>query len=667
MLALAFTFFAYSALARTLSRRLDESGSAALTIALLFTLMIVSVEGLGTFGLFSQNSLLVCSILALMGGFFLRPKDAPLPTNGKFFYLLLGLLATLPALIPSGETDSFGYHLPIVNQLLETGSVWNVFFAGFVGPNTYFPANHEALQAFLAAFTHNTEAGFLVNLSALALFFFSLKESLGTKAAPRFSALFVLAATCTPFLFKQIVNQQIDLFLFGVFGSALAFAASSFLNGKKVDFTKACLLLGLCLGSKYNALPQVLVLLPFLFALAIHQKHRLHDYAFNIGLTLTAGLFWYIRNAVIAGNPLYPFGISAGPIHWIGHSSFVQETEGSSLLSHLQSDGLHSTLRHVLSNGEFHNELGMTAVYLLTGTTVLLALKLFSRSHRTRMLSFALLAIAAGELLYYLSAPYTFTLWNQTIRYASPLFALVPVALMFCASTPKRQSFLGLFALVFIGSQLSSSFLSKDHVQTLLLDQFHAHPFLIFSPLLLAFTLSIFLTSKKTPQTTLFRLAIASLLVSLFTTTVVPQLKTPSGEASTLTEDAYLSVDLPGYKMLLPFLELLRPQPKGSIALTGLTPYALFEKEGFTAVYINTDGCLTCTYPDYRSKSASIRTAPNEAAWKAALATEDIAYLLVSTTYEPTIVMHEKTWADTDLEHFELLLQKGPLSLYRLR
>ena len=660
MLALAFSLFAFSTLAHTLSRRLDPHGSTALTIALLFTLMIGSVEVLGIFEAFTSNNLLLLSALALGGGLFLRDKSKAPHQSAGVLFLTLGLLATLPAFIPSGETDTLGYHLPIVNALIETGSVWEVFFAGFVGPNTYFPANHEALQAFLAVFTQNTEAGFFVNLSGLALFFFSLKESLGQKRSPA-PLLFVLLAACTPFLFKQVLNQQLDLFLFSLFGSALAFLCSSHLERKKVDFSKACLLLGLCLGTKYNALPQVLVLLPFMGALALHQKHRLKDHALNLGLTLSAGLFWYVRNAVLTGNPLYPFGLSVGPLHWIGHRTFVQETQGTSLLAHLQSDGLSATLQHVLGNAEFTNELGKTALVLAGGTALLLLLKtLLSRRGPQRVLGLSVLLVAAGELFYYLSAPYTFTLWNQTIRYASPLFALVPVALMFLASSHKKRAILSVASLFLIIEQLGNGFLSKDHVQTLLGE---ANPWLLILPFLLGGVFALFSLIRPNK----LRFALFSLAFSLCAVTLVPVFKTPGGEASTPAEDAYLSVDLPGYEKLLPVLEVLRAEPKGEVALTGLTPYALFDKEGFPSHYISIDGCLTCTYPDYRSEAASIRTAPDEAAWKTALENEGITYLLVSTAYEPAIVMHEKTWADADPEHFELLYKEGELSLYRLR
>lgn len=669
MIAFAFTLFAYLGFSQALAKRVDPDHPKALSLILLFVFCLLSVEVLGAFQIFSTGPLLFLAVLALLGMVGLEKEALKEPhQNLKIFGLatLFGALLFYPSLLPLAETDSFAYHLPIVQQLVETHSVWDVFFAGFVGPNTYFPANHEALQAFLALQTGHYDLGFLVTLTAFALFFLSLKELIQNRQSSVYALIFILSAGGVPFLFQEFLSFQIDLFSFFLFGSALCFFSSSYLQNKKIDFAKGCLLLGLCLGSKYNALPQVLVLIPFLFALTLHQKTQLKHYLTYGALTLLPGLFWYLRNGILTGNPLYPFGLDLGPLHWEGYQILVKETENTSLWSHLFSDGPQTLLNQILNNAEFSNELGGIALGLLAlglGTSVFLMCSNKKRPYQ--ILGLSLLLIFVGELLAYLTAPYTFTLWNQTIRYSATLFALLPV--LFAVSTLRSKQvgkiLLLISGLLFLYQISTHSFITSSSTIDFLAQKGQAYG-LLLTPFILAWIGGLSFHPSLKGGKRYLGLGFFTLCLSGFAFGILPILKTVG-----TPEENYLIEKLPGYEELLPVLKTLREESNSSrtvLAITGLTPYALFEQEGFDTLYLNTDGCLDCNYHDYRKDTPSIRSFPNEEAWKTALLQKEVSFLLISTSYEPNITMVEKEWAQKDPTQFTLLLETGPLSLYKV-
>ncbi|MFA5792757.1 MAG: hypothetical protein WC897_02685 [Candidatus Gracilibacteria bacterium] len=623
MIAFAFITFSFLGLAFALARRIDGTKYGTLGIILFGLLALLSVEMFGAFNAFTLSNLAVLAGIFLCMAIGLEFKTFSHFTVRKIsmracieyfgIALFLILIAIFASIIPLAETDSFGYHLPIVSQLLKTHGVWDVFFAGFVGPNTYFPANHEALQAFFAIQTGAYNLNFLVTEGSFLLLFLSLKDLAKNKLSSIYPFIFALSVAITPFLFRQFLDFQIDLFMFCLFGSAIAFLASAYVNKDKLDMAKAMLVLGLCLGSKYNAIPQVLVLIPFIISLAINLKTRLKEYGIYAGLIILPSFFWYLRNTIVAGNPLYPFGIDFGFLHFAGHASFVSDTVNTSMLSHLQSDGLSAVLNQISTNVEFTNELGIAPIVLLLvallGTIFLMARK------RNFALGLTLFLVAILESIYYLNSPYTFTLWNQTIRYASPIFALAPTIFVLCA--------------------LKSNYTGKA--------------LLTFASFILAF--QIFSNSF------LFNPTYTSVLAQGFT------------QNQTLT-DQFLSIELPDYKELLPVLTALRNQEKDAtptIALAGLTPYALFEKEGFIALYVNIDGCTTCKYPAYKNAQKSIRTYPSQKDWESALNLLNVDYLLVDyVSYEPNIKMLEEEWAKNNPNLFTQILKTTRYSLYAI-
>ncbi|MBN1494501.1 hypothetical protein JW911_02050 [Candidatus Peregrinibacteria bacterium] len=585
--------------------------------------------------------------------------------------------------LPIAEIDSIAYHLPIVSKLISTGSIWEVFHAGFVGPNTFFPANHESIQAFFAVQTGNMDFGYIVTFLSFLLLCSSLLDLGRKRVSKLFIFIIALSSASVPFLFNQFLNLQIDLFMFSLFGSAVALIVSSVVNKEKIDLFKACLVLGVMLGTKYNAVPQIIVLVPFLIFAFFYQYKSLKFIFWYPSLIFLPGIFWYIRNWIIAFNPIYPFGIDLGFINFEGHKIFIEDTVGTSLWSHITKDGILNAISNILNNGDFEIQLGKVsllffpvAILAVAGALIFIVLNRIKDKniyiHRKWVITtfVLLLYVFLAEIFYYLNSPYTYTLWNQTIRYSSPIFALIPVFLILSAFY-SRIIYIALFYFasgLLIYNILFKSFLFNPeslqliHHKIALISDIHI--LLSIFIIILVITLFGFLTRLKRRNNlmVLFALLVISLLISIHQFQVSPHFT-----KHTEFDDVYLSKKIDIYSSILPHINKLRDlqnRETEKIALSGLTPYWLFEKEGYAPLYVNIDGCLDCQYFYYRNEDKSVRANPNEIQWKSALKTLDVKYLIVDFKSFDGLVPYEEEWAKNDTNMFTLLLKTDSISLY---
>lgn len=628
------------------AKKLDPNSKSTWLVT-LFSLVVISAGFLGIFNIFNKPNIAILGLIYLSASLiFVIKTGFRLPKLKKkisMSYVLLLILFLIVALFnivaPLSEIDSIAYHLPIATQIIKTEGIWKVFHAGYTGPNTYFPATHELIQAFLIQITGKTSLNFIITFLGLILFFTSLKDLAKKKVNDILIFFSLMAALSTPFLFQQLLNYQVDLFLFCLFGSTVALTFSSILNNNKKDIAKAFLILGLAIGTKYNGLAQTVVLIPIFVITAIHLKKMLKTILWLPALTVLTGGFFYIRNFFVADNPIYPFGINLGFLNFEGHKRFLEDMENSSILHFIKQNGLIEVIEKIKSNPDFASLLGKTSLFLILLFLILITVvflktaklkqkesaSLIEKSSSqnivpkivnggSRVLKKAILLFIClfylfiGELFSYINSPYTFTLWNETIRYSSAIFALIPIGFVLCAYYFKKLSTVMLIFLITIAGY---NFLSKSFV-------FNEN------------YIQLFKNNDK---------------------------------------DLFLSQELGGYKELLPFIKELRKREKTNIALAGLTHYGLFEQEGFTSLYINIDGCIKCKYPDYRNEKNSVRSYPNEQKWKEALKILDIKYLLAGNIdyHSADSALFEKKWADQDKNMFTEILKTDRLSLYEIK
>lgn len=272
------------------------------------------------------------------------------------------------------------------------------------------------------------------------------------------------------------------------------------------------------------------------------------------------------------------------------------------------------------------------------------------------------------EIFVYFRSPYTFTLWQETIRYIAPLLALMPVIFVLTANISCMAAIvICIITLPIIAFNIiSKSFITNPDFLSIISEKIGMiSPFilLIFIMIfLIIFALLIF--NKKTKN--YYINIIYFLIISILITASQSYLSLADAQL----DDKLLNTKITGYSLVLPHIQKLRDLPKNNdiIAVAGMTTYWLFEKEGFRPVYINIDGCKECKYPDYRNLEHSVREYPNEEKWKKLLIEENVKYLLVGsmTSRSAEKQLYERNWADSDPTMFKVLLKENEIALYEI-
>lgn len=643
MVVMVLILFFYIFSSWYFAKRIDVN-SRALWLLLLFSLVLFVVYALGVFNIFNEVTILISGLLLFSLVLFFHFKF-PRPEIQLFRYstvnfrnivssfllILFFLIVSIFAYIsPLFEIDSIAYHLPIVMQLIKSQGIWEVFHAGFVGPNTYFPANHEALQAFITVITGDNHFNFLVTLLSIYLFYFSLKD-FARKKKINDSLIFlsVISIVFIPFLSKQLLNFQVDLFLFCLFGSLVTVLFNFIFSRNPRDAAKFFLLLGLVIGTKYNGIVQSVILVPLLLIVAIYCRKSLRAIWWLPFLTFLTGGIWYIRNWITTGNPIYPFGINLGFLNFEGHKNFLADMKNTSIIDGIAEMGLVNAFEKIFHNYYFENLIGkvsllviLLTVFLIFSMIIYLLYKRKKTQSNILLIVFvSLVYLFVGQTVSYMMSPYTFLYWGATIRYSSAIFALIPLAFVLVSSYSKIGRIVVVFFTLFLFSYnfLFRSFLSDENYTTLLREK-------IFS----------------------FNL----------------------GKAQSYNDDFLLKEWL-DYSNLLAHLRILRQQDLNQgniIALAGITPYALFANEGLQPLYVNIDGCIKCKYPHYRNEKKSIRAFPNPQKWKEALHILKVNYLMIGRVYykDSGQPLFEEKWAEEDSMSFKNLLTTKEFSLYQI-
>lgn len=218
-------------------------------------------------------------------------------------------------LLPVWHWDGLGYHLPLVNYLLERGRFGDVppdvpFLSTYPRNVEYF---YVAVRAMLAddALVDGAQLPFaVVAVAAIA----SITKSFGGRAAHGVAA--GLAFCMLPAAFLILPTDYID---FACSALLLAGIAWSLQPPSLRQLALAALALGMFLGAKSNGpvgagLVGAVVAVRF----ARHQRRFVLPLAAFGGAVLLLGAEMYVVNAVRHHNPLWPIDVHAGPWHLDG-------------------------------------------------------------------------------------------------------------------------------------------------------------------------------------------------------------------------------------------------------------------------------------------------------------------------------------------------------------
>ncbi|MGI8608581.1 MAG: hypothetical protein ACR2MY_05035 [Candidatus Dormibacteria bacterium] len=346
-LSLGFVELAISTLAVTAAswgiarRAWSESLLASVTATLVITISVavLLLELVGSAGLLQPLAVLGSSVTVwIIGHATLRGRHGRTPasgvivnaleasrstpalaavTAGAAMCVLLLAVGITSVLEPRPQFDALSGHLPVAVQWLQSASTRILPYVSPVSYTARFPANSELLTAWLMLPLHRdvlAQLGSIAGVSMAIAGTTLLARGLGARRGS--AALSGLIVVTMPRYLGQLVGTGMqDMLALGALAAATAFIARYCRHGLRRDALVAGLAAGLAIGTRYAA--ALMLVGPAILMLdgaAHHGGRRRSGIAavaiFAVGGVATGG-YWYARNALLTGDPLYP-----QPVPW---------------------------------------------------------------------------------------------------------------------------------------------------------------------------------------------------------------------------------------------------------------------------------------------------------------------------------------------------------------
>ncbi len=216
--------------------------------------------------------------------------------------------------VPLTGHDTLEYHFPIVENLISEG---RFTFTGAISSYPFLPVLGETLYATAMLMFGNTAEPYIFQVFQYGMLIFFpllfhafLKERIRHPVLAVASAVGILALM--DFAREAFHGGYVDLFAF-LFGIAsVLLVADTVASGKlrRPEVTLSAILLGFSLGVKYTGFFFGAIDAVLLAAFLVQNRVRLREAAGMLssyaGFVLLVAGFWYIKNFLVFGNPIYP-------------------------------------------------------------------------------------------------------------------------------------------------------------------------------------------------------------------------------------------------------------------------------------------------------------------------------------------------------------------------
>ena len=389
---------------------------AARLAILAAALICLGVIALGSLGLLSRLPLAVFTLgLFAFAVFSARsaasfsPRDLlpPWPLLIALPLLLLQTLVSLP-LLPA-EWDAMTYHLFLPARWLQEGSLVHVPTVFGDDSAAFAPQNGALFYAWWLGLANGDLGVGIIQVAGLGLLaaaVFLLVRRLGGSVLAA-----AMAVATLPWLEPVqhwTFSANVDIFMTAFWVAAAAFLLGG--EGRRQDLLYGGLALGLALGTKTLAVPLAAGLVLLAAPRLRHAPRR--DLLLFAGATALTGSYWWLRNLVCYGNPLFPLDLSLGS--WRALPGVYPSSAVMHSVFHIA--GLADWLKVV-------HTLWGTAICLLGLLGLAALIRHAARAVAGRRLALELALLAAG---------WTFFVWsgvphNNQIRFLLPALALVLV------------------------------------------------------------------------------------------------------------------------------------------------------------------------------------------------------------------------------------------------
>ncbi len=321
-----------------------ERGSGTILAIFLFSYLYILLALLLA-GIFDQINTIVVTIPAALGFLFPKPslpdfgmdggeaaggsgggllrflKEHPLAALVVFLSLGLVVANTVFAvLLPPFAHDDLSYHLVFPAEWMQKGTIETraIPFGNHSPP--YYPMNTELFYLWLLlplreAFHLNAAQVVFLGVSVLALRSIFRRCGAGRAASITAASLFCVSPVVVPELARAYVDLAFAAFFLMALDSCLAFRERP-TTSRWLQFVAIS---GLFVGTKIlGAVLGLLFVLPF-FGIVLWFARRearsvsavrvVRNLLFGVIVFLACGGWWYVRNYLLTGNPVFPLEV----------------------------------------------------------------------------------------------------------------------------------------------------------------------------------------------------------------------------------------------------------------------------------------------------------------------------------------------------------------------
>ncbi|MBI5050310.1 MAG: hypothetical protein HZC11_05420, partial [Nitrospirae bacterium] len=237
-------------------------------------------------------------------------KDLQLLCIFSIFLISVCWLIFLGYLFPSYTWDALWYHLPIVGHIIQSGAIQEnpaPFLVDLF--MNIFPKNIELFFLWNTIFLKSDIITDLSQLlfavaGVLTVYSIAVKLKIKEKHAVYSSLLFFF----TPLIILQSTTNYVDVAVSVLFLIAINFLMYDDLQDDYLPILISGLAAGILVGSKASG-PLFIVVLSFSAVIKNFKRIRLVIIYFLLPAVLMGG-YWYIKNWILYGNPVYPMEVS---------------------------------------------------------------------------------------------------------------------------------------------------------------------------------------------------------------------------------------------------------------------------------------------------------------------------------------------------------------------